>query len=440
MFEQQSYTHRPAEPTQEGDFLHNYEIKSWELGPRIYKILAVSAVLNLSVLVFIAQTDLLTRRGCDSPWAGRVCQVLDMAYVGTVLFGTERDFVDKEYEDIDLEDAEITFIDVTGAEPLFQYPADYDQYANPEKLAAQQALNDPSLSGYDSFSNQNLGNDLASKPAVLPTPNPNAVSGNIPDSPFSFEDNPKPVRSKIDRNRRKPAGNANTDQTVAQNNANSNTNTAPPIQSDPVAEVEINRRPMADLGNTINELREKNAINLESEFVVTGKGRLDKNGRLDPKTFRYGTVAGKDETVVNIVKESIEAINEAGYLAYIKDIIGKDLAFTVQQGNENIEAMFQSELDNPSLAAQRKSSLDLLISLAKARKQGENASQNDKDDLVLLDGVKTEVVGKTLTIKFVVPKAVAHPMIQRKLAEQAAEQKQPNGVTRSTSASNTAGR
>jgi len=120
MFEQELYN-EPVK-TQEGDLFHNYEIKNWELGPRFYKILATSAILNLAAIGFIAQTDLLTRKGCDSPWAGRVCQVLDMAYVGTMLFGTEREYVDKEYEKIDLGDSDITFIDASNIEPRFSYP------------------------------------------------------------------------------------------------------------------------------------------------------------------------------------------------------------------------------------------------------------------------------------------------------------------------------
>jgi hypothetical protein len=128
------------------------------------------------------------------------------------------------------------------------------------------------------------------------------------------------------------------------------------LTSDPLTDVEINKRPLVDLGNSINELRAKTPVNLESEFVVMGKGKL-KDGKFDPKTFKYGTTAGKDEAVVNIVKDSIEAINEAGYLNYIKDLIGKELSFTLQQDLQNIQATFQSDLDRfPGEAA--KSSLD----------------------------------------------------------------------------------
>ncbi len=448
MFEQELYNDPTPVSTQEGDLFHNYEIRNWEIGPRIYKILAASAIFNLAALAFIAQTDLLTRKGCDSPWAGRVCQVLDMAYVGSMLFGTERDFVDQEYEKIDLGDAEITYIDANLVTPPMDYPEGYFQIANPQQfeMLKQMQADGGFTSGFSALPPPvSSGSDLLSKAPELPKPNPDAVTGEIPDSPFSVSGNTDTSASKrfgTGRNRKKPAANTNVepDQTVAQSESNTNTNANvnPPISSDPLSSVEINKRPIADLGNSINALKDKGPLNLESEFSVSGKGRLDKDGRLDPKTFRYGPITGQDENVVNIVKDSIEALNEAGYLAYIKDIIGKELGFVLAQNTENLEATFQTDLANDSLAKQRKSSLDLLISIAKSRKQGVNASQNDKDDLVLLEGVQTEVVGKTLKIKFVVPKAIAHPMIQRKLAEQAAEMKKPNGVANTANSNDTA--
>ena len=451
MFEQELYNEPAAARSQEGDLFHKYEITNWDLGPRIYKILAFSAIFNIAALAFVAQSDLLTRKGCDSPWAGRVCQVLDMAYVGTMIFGTEREFIDKEYEKIDLGEAEITFIDASNVSPPLDYPEGYFQIANPEEFALlkQQQENAGFTSGFNSVTTTpSLGNDLITKVPELPKPNNDAVVGDLPDSPFSTDDSSSSTTAKKGRNGRSSANrsnaNSNSDQTVAQNDANTNSNvnanTNPTLNSDPVAAVEINKRPLVDLGNEINARKEKGPLNLESEFSVTGKGKLDKDGKFDPKTFRFGPAAGQDPAIVDIVKESVEALNEAGYLAYIKDVVGKELGFVLVQNAENLEATFQTDLDNESLAKYRKTSLDALISIAKMRKQGENASQNDKDDLVLLNGVTTEVEGKTLRIKFVAPKLIVHPMIQRKLAEQAAEMKKPNGIANITNSANTAAR
>src|SRR5690606_38318060 len=104
----------------DGVLFNNYEIKTWEMSPRLDKILAASAIFNILAVVVIAQSNLLTMKGCDSPFVGRVCQVLDTVYVGAVLFGTERDYIDVVYDRIDLGSAEITMIDVSNEGPQLQ--------------------------------------------------------------------------------------------------------------------------------------------------------------------------------------------------------------------------------------------------------------------------------------------------------------------------------
>jgi hypothetical protein len=132
MFEQQSYTPGAEAPQpDDGVLFRNYEIKPWEMSPRLYKILAASAIFNILAVVVIAQSNLLTMKGCESPFVGRVCQVLDTVYVGAVLFGTERDYIDVEYDRIDLGSAEITMIDVSNEGPQLQYPEGYFQLSEP---------------------------------------------------------------------------------------------------------------------------------------------------------------------------------------------------------------------------------------------------------------------------------------------------------------------
>src|SRR5690606_6705876 len=125
---------------------------------------------------------------------------------------------------------------------------------------------------------------------------------------------------------------------------------------------------------------------------------------------------------------------------YLKAISGKNFDLLLQQDEENISATVQSEMESETRARSIKSGLDLALSLAKARKQGEGADQNDKDDLILLEGAKIEAIGKRVVIRFIVPKEVVHPMIQRKLAEQAAEMKKPTGNAMTPPISNTAAR
>jgi hypothetical protein len=438
MFEQHLFEPETApQKAEEGDLFYNYERKNWEFTPRLYKIIAASAAINILMLVVFAQTNVLTMRGCESPFVGRVCQVLDMAYVGTVLFGTERDFVDMEYDKIDLGEADITWVDRTGDLGPFQYPEGYFQIANPEQSVMTDDLS-------SSFSTQQPPeNNLFNSVPELPKPNPNAVTGDEPTSPFAVADTP--TKGRKGRKSGRPDVNANTDDgetvdDIADANTNANTDPKAKDPKETVATVDINKRPMVDLGNFVNDLREKKEVDLESQFMVNAKGKLDKNGRLDPKTFKYVQASSQDEKMLEVVKESIEAINVAGYLQYLKELSGKDFNLVLQQDTENITAVVQSELESDTRARTIKSALDLAISIAKSRKTAADADQNDKDDLVLLEGAKIETNGKNVIIKFTVPKAIAHPMIQRKLAEQAADAKKPSGNAMASPNDNTAAR
>ena len=97
--DQQSYRYGPvATPLTEGDLFHNYEIKSWDLTPRVYKILAISAFVNIAFLLISMQTSLLTRKGCDSPLIGTVCQVLDTVYFESLLYDTQPEYVNAVFE------------------------------------------------------------------------------------------------------------------------------------------------------------------------------------------------------------------------------------------------------------------------------------------------------------------------------------------------------
>jgi hypothetical protein len=70
-----------------------------------------------------------------------VCQVLDTVYVGSLIFGTESEYADVDYAKTELEDADVTFIDVTGVTPPLTYPAGYFELANPEQQASN--MTDP---------------------------------------------------------------------------------------------------------------------------------------------------------------------------------------------------------------------------------------------------------------------------------------------------------
>ncbi len=447
MFEQESYSFEvPAEPLREGDLFYHYEVGRWQLNNRIYTILAIATVINFAFFGILAQTNVLTARGCESPFVGRVCQVLDMAYVGTMLYGTDREYVDAAYDKIDLDDAEVVWIDQTGVPAQLGYPEGYFQIANPEQFAQQQAMLNgaPANDGFDSGAFTPLtppvqsGSSLIDTPAIAPKKNPKARPDKLPDSPFDLSE--VNGDSSADTNPEKGKTNVNSDKKPNEDQtANANTQRPEQPKSDTIDAIEINKRPVADLGNTVNELIAKNELDLQTPFIGSAKGKLNKDGRIDPKSLKL-QIESPDKDMQTVVRDGILAIDAAGYLKYLSAISGRDFDLLLKQDDTNISATVQSEMESETRARSIKSSLDLALSIAKAKKQGEDADQDDKDDLTLLEGAKVEAVGKRVVITFTVPKEVALPMIQRKLAEQAAEMKKPSGNAMTPRDDNTAAR
>ncbi len=442
MFEQQSYNFEvPAEPSQEGDLFHGYEIGNWNLSTRIYQILAVSAVFNLAILGFVTQAELLTTRGCDSPFVGRVCQVLDMAYVGTVLFGTNREYVDADYDRTDLADAEITYIDVSGVTPPFVYPEGFFYKEPAADLAAGLMADSGFFAPGIPANPTQYGSSVIDTPPFVPKSNPNAINGELPDSPFG---NDNPTIGKVQK---RPRGGRIRGVTDANDQASADDQPAdeklPEGKVPDFAAIEdINKRPFKNLAVSVNELLTNKELNLSSEFSVSATAKLNKEGRLEKKTFKFTKAESSDPKMIDVVKRSIEAFSESGLLQYLKDLSGKDLSLTINQDNTNISAQVQSELERETRADSLKGILKLGIDLAISKKEEAIAEmelandpakvkdlQSERDDLELLKNTKITTDGKKLVINFSVGKDVVQAMIQRKLAEQAAETKKDSSTT-----------
>lgn len=442
MFEQESYNAVTQVESQDGNLFHNYEVKNWVFSPTLYKILAVSAVLNLSVLAFIGQTNLLTRRGCDSPFVGRVCQVLDMAYVGTVLFGTEREYVDMEYEKTDLGDAEITYIDVSGEAPPLYYPENYFRLANPVEYAASQQPASDSANLTNSFGTnipgfsmpRNNDSDLLNQRATPPTPNPNVFQDDGNTNPFKVDNGTNAGVRRKPRNRPSvtPADDPKKDKKDA-DDAVAATRIDPqptpdPQDSmrDPITGNTLNSRPWKNLRVAVKETIAKGGLDLQTSFTLKANVKLTKDGKIDENTIRYSEVIG-DKKLIKIVQDALAAFSDSGQLQVLKELSGKDLNFAVTQDEVNVSAVVQSELENEERAKAVKSSLDLLIVLAKTAKSGTQADENDKLDLALLEKAVIEANGKKIIIKFDIPKDMAHQMVQKMLEDKPADPKKPSG-------------
>ena len=408
MFEQSLYETEPvittepvATPLESGDLFHTYEIKNWEFTPRIYKIFAAASVFNLLALIFFAHTSLLTAKGCDTPFVGRVCEVLDTVYVGSLLFGTQREYVDAAYDKTDLGDADITFVDVSGETPPLSYPDGYFQIANPNEYQAMlDQANNPAppidMSGFptDLTTTPSTGNSLIDTKPVIPKINPNVIDGDLPtidDPDPSFPDSGRcletfyadaPLQSvsmahgapfvaavdetgladpPISRTKGPGMGRIRTPRTtpvtpkptpdpkaqVADKKVDPPAKVDP---TDPTDAVTINREPLKVFGKGVAEKLDKKEVDLSKNFKVVAEAVLTADGKLDTsidkktkqKKSRILTAAG-DPQMVTVVTEAIAAVGDSGWLGYLRTLGIEKINFTFTQTDDQLLISITSE-------------------------------------------------------------------------------------------------
>ena len=450
MFEQESYSQDvPAVPTQPGDLFYNYEIRNWNFTPRLYKILAGSAIFNVLALIVIGSSGMLTTRGCESPFVGRVCQVLDTVYVGSLIFGTESEFDDFDYTKTELEDADVTFVDVTGVAPPLTYPAGYFALANPEQQFSN--VTDPMMGpGYLApgipSSNPTIGGSgLINTPAIKPNANPNAVEGALPtDGPLgaSTEDPTTPVKGKGPR-----GGRVKDPKTVADANTNSaNSNTGDKTAAANTEEVKedqwgvfITKRPMKDKAPDSLAKIKSEAIKIDTPFKVAisatlGPGKDPRTVVLkNPKPIPSETSTNNPE-MVKFVQEWILAVGDAGWFGYLTriDPKPKNVVITVEQNDTEFIASVKADQPTEEKAKAQASSLNLLLQGAVLIAKG--------DDQTFLQKASVVPDGKSFVLSFKIPKSEVNGLIMRKLSEEEQKKAKPEGSAFSKPSNNTAER
>jgi len=453
MFEQSYREPAPAENLHEGDFLYHYEVGKWDLSPRMYQILGVSTIINVLLLVVFAQTPILTARGCDGPLVGQVCQVLDTVYLGALLFGTEREYADAEYDPTHLNEGdEVTFVDVSNMDAKLDYPGAFvdfstgqavPMFAQPDVVpqpTVEQGFLAPGIPAYP-MSTTTPG--LTDTPQVLPTPNPNSVEGTLP--PF---DNPTTTTNPTSgpRNLRNPKirkgnptvadVNANANIPIGPNptlpNANTlNANTAAQADESTVDKngIFINKRPLTDQAKqTIKDIQE-NKVKLDVPFKVLIEGTLalGPDGKTvvlkDPKQIKDPTIKN-DPEMEKLVQNWILRVGDSGWLGYLNQLDQKGkvksrkVSILVEQNAADFLASIKSEMTSENEAKTAASGLAVILSAGAMTQTG--------DEQTFLKSATTTTDGNFFVFNFKMATPDVQQMIQRKLAE-SAKPAEPNG-------------
>jgi hypothetical protein len=441
MFEQQSYDQQaPPLPTQPGDLFYEYEIKNWIFTPRLYKIMAISAIFNVVALLVVGSSGVLTARGCNSPFVGRVCQVLDTVYVGSLIFGEDTNYGDFDYTKTEMEDADVTFIDVTGVEPQLTYPEGYFALANPEQQFAN--MTDPSMQqpgflapGIPSNPTFPGGGGLLSTPPISPNNNPNPIEGDLPTgSPLGeTADNPTIASgSKGNRRRGSLNGGTKTETNTNTNTASANSNTTNPTLAQNPEDIKedkngvfITKRPIKDRAKESLEKIENSAIKLDTPFKVIisatlGPGKEGKTVVLkNPKPVPSDPPYKNDPVMEKFVHDWILAVGDTGWFGYLDKLKTKKVLITVEQTDTEFLASVRADQPTENDARLAASGINGVLQIGAIGASG--------DELIFLQKGSATNDGKAFVLNFKIEKPVVKEMIIRKLAESKEQAPKPEG-------------
>ena len=158
-------------------------------------------------------------------------------------------------------------------------------------------------------------------------------------------------------------------------------------------EGEINKKPFKDLATYATGLRDQGKLDFNKPFEVSIETTLDKDGKLVKPTV---TRKSGDDTLVDLGKALVAAMNDSGVLYYLKKI-NKDkpdtkVVFTVKQEGNDVTAMVETEVSSPDSARRMSGEFAIMLAAGAITRKGH-------DEEVLMKSTKVSADGNRVVFK-----------------------------------------
>jgi hypothetical protein len=320
--------------------------------------------------------------------------IRDAFNLATLISDTK--FVDKPYERTEIGD-DVQFVEL--ASEKFHYPEGY--FA----LDAQAGMLTPLPPMAPQFIAQSqpplsVQPELAPSPAASPsptaTPSPSPLTTASPSQAVGqAKTSPAPAQS--------PALTADEAQTELDKIAAKNNLELP-------KENEINKKAMRDFATYALDMKNQGKLDLNRPFEIVIEAELDENGKL--KNAQFTKKAG-DPNLVELFGRMISALNDSGFLTYLKpldkDNPGSKVVFTIKQGESEVLATVESEASSVDSARLLAKGFNAALSIGAQSRAG-------KDEEALLRNTSAEPVGKKIVFNFTMPRQAVVDLIKRQLA------------------------
>jgi hypothetical protein len=175
-------------------------------------------------------------------------------------------------------------------------------------------------------------------------------------------------------------------------------------------EGEINKKALKDFAAFANDLKHQGKLDLDKPFEIVVEAELDQNGKL--KNPRFTKKEG-DPNLVELFSQMISALNDSGFLIYLKpvdkDNPGSKVVFTIKQGETEVLATVESEASSDDSARVLAKGFNAALVIGAESRAG-------KDEEVLLRNTSAEPVGKKIIFNFTMPRQAVVDLIKKQLA------------------------
>ncbi len=363
----------------------NFEVNREPRWPIIMKLLAASLALHALV----------------SFGAVKIPGVRAAFNLATLIADTK--FVDKDYKRTEIAD-DVHIVELSGGK--FHYP---EGYFAPEGQAGVMPPVEPLPPQFIAQAQPSgVGAQIVLTPSPSPSPDASPVMSPAPSPSANASSSPaaavaqaaKPGASPT------PVGSPMTvdeAQTALEKTAAANNLKLP-------KENEINKKALKDFANYANDLKKQGKLDLNQPFEIVIEAELDENGKLINPKF---TKQAGDANLVDLFGRMVAALNDSGFLGYLKpldkDNPGSTVVFTVKQGETEVLATIESEASSVDRARALAGGFNALLVVGAGSRAG-------KDEEVLLRNTSAQPVGKKIVLNFAMPRQAVVDLIKKQLA------------------------
>jgi hypothetical protein len=358
------------------ELFENIEVNKDSWWPKLMKLLGGSVGLHLLLLLTVVYVPGLR----------------DAFNIAVLV--ADSTFVDKDYEQT-LIGEDVQMVEIAGDK--FRYPDGY-------WAAEGQPLDMPPPMPDVPFTAQ-AAPLLTPFPEPSPSPTPDLSATIIPSPSPVIGASPEPVAQASASP--SPSTSAKLTPEQAQTELEK---TAKQNNLDLPKEGEINKKALKDFAAYANDLRSQGKLDLNKPFEIVIEAELDENGKLkDPKFIKKEG----DPNLVELFGRMIAALNDSGFLVYLKPIDkdnpGTKVVFTVKQGEKDVLASVESEVSSDTSARVLASAFNTALAIGADSRAG-------KDEEVLLRNTTASPNGKKLVFNFTMPRQAVVDLIKKQLA------------------------